>query len=256
MTVVAVMLDPPREGLVFPRLPGTSPLSAAEATALYRAVAKDAIRAVADSGGDLLVNYRPDDLLPEQYRTDTSAEAEVRALAAAALDDPDDGRFEVQVGSTFAARVGNTLTHLLREEDATSAAAVRADTPLLSRKDVDGAAMKLRRSAVVLGPSERGRVHYAGFAAPIDFADAYAPPALETLTDRALEAGHDVDFLAQYTAIETGADLASVVAVLRARRAAGRIVPEHTMAFVEEHGLATQAVDGELTVVRSGTDSS
>ena len=35
MTVVAVMLDPPREGLVFPRLPGTSPLSAAEAKRLH-----------------------------------------------------------------------------------------------------------------------------------------------------------------------------------------------------------------------------
>lgn len=250
MTVVAVLLDPPRDGLVLPDLPASSPLSAAEATGLYRAMAKDVLRAVEASGGDLLVNYRPDDLLPGEFRGDESAEAEVRALAAAALDDPGDARFEVQVGSTPAARVGNTITHLVEREGASSAAALRPDAPLVTRKEIDGAAMKLRRSEVVLGPSERGRVYYAGFADTPDFADALEPPAVETLVSRARDADLAADFLAQHTRVRTGDDLATVAALVRARQRADRITPEHTAAYLDDLGLRVTEEGGGSTLVR------
>ena len=253
MTVVAVLADPPRPGLPVPRLATTSPLSESEAASLAAAMLKDTLRAVEASGGDLLVNYRPDDLLPDRHvRPGESAEAAVRSLADDALDDPEAARFEVQVGSTLSARAGNTVTHLLETEGVQSAAVVRGDTPLLKRSTIDSAAMNLRTNEVVLGPSTDGRVYYAGFTAPIDFEGAFAGPALETLVDGANDAGHDTEFLAMLPTVRTGADLATLVSSIRARWQAGRVVPEHTATFVVEHGLTvvSNGEDGTPTLVR------
>ena len=253
MTVVAVLADPPRPGLPVPRLATTSPLSESEAASLAAAMLKDTLRAVEASGGDLLVNYRPDDLLPDRHvRPGESAEAAVRSLADDALDDPEAARFEVQVGSTLSARAGNTVTHLLETEGVQSAAVVRGDTPLLKRSTIDSAAMNLRTNEVVLGPSTDGRVYYAGFTAPIDFEGAFAEPALETLVDGANDAGHDTEFLSMLPTVRTGADLATLVSSIRARWQAGRVVPEHTATFVVEHGLTvvSDGEDGTPTLVR------
>lgn len=250
VTVIAVLVDPPRDGFVAGDLAETSPLTEAEAATLYAAMVKDTIRAVTASGGDLLVNYRSDDDIPESYHGDVSAEAEVRTLVNEAIDDPDDVRFEVQVGSTFAARAGNTATHLLREEDAQYVAIVDAMTPLLTRQILDSAAMKLRTSEVVLGPAERGRVYYLGLTDPIDFDGAYDPPELESLAERGAEANHGIDFLPTLTKVETGPDLVSLVAALNARQTAGRTVPRLTAEVVDTLGLRIAVADGDRKIGR------
>ncbi|WP_132058299.1 TIGR04282 family arsenosugar biosynthesis glycosyltransferase [Halorussus amylolyticus] len=251
MTVIAVVADPPRPGLALATLTKSSPLSDSEAADLYAASLKDTVRAVERSGGELLVNYRPDEMLPDEHASEQSAEAELRALVADALEDPSEARFEVQVGSTPSARAGNTVTHLLDREEVQSAAVVPGTAPMLTRQTIDGAAMKLRRNEVVLGPSARGGVYFAGFTtADLDFEDAYAVPEIETLTTRGADAGHEVEFLATQTRVETGADLLSLVPVLNARIAAGRIVPEHTTTLIREWGLRVVEEDGEPTLVR------
>lgn len=251
MTVVALLTDPPRSGLSLPDLAETSPLNAEEAAELAAAMAKDAMRAVDRSGGDLLVNFRPDDLLPEGQRTDTSAEAEVRALAADALDDPSVARFEPQVGSTPSARVGNTITHLLREENADSAAVLPGSTPFVTRTGIDQAAMKLRSNEVVLGPGHGGAVYYAGFTEPIDFTDALATPPLWHLTDLARDEEYSTEFLPMQPTVRTGDELATVVARIRARVAAERVVPEFTATLVQEWGLyVEEGENGAPALVR------
>lgn len=247
MTTVAVLVDPPRPGLVLPRLAATAPLSEPEVARVYAAMAADVVRAVEASGGDLLVNYRPADALPAPH-ADVDAEAAVRDVLADA--EVEDARLEVQVGETFAGRAGNTATHLLETEDVQSVAIVEPTAPFLTRQHVDQAAMKLRRSEVVLGPATDGRVHYAGFREPIDFADAYAPPAVETLTDRARDVGHAVDFLPLLPVVETGRDLASVVTLMNARRRADRIVPAHTAAAVDDLGVSVEPGPDGLSLRR------
>jgi hypothetical protein len=250
MTVIAVFTDPPREGLVGSELATTSPLTEAEAAEFYAATLKDAFLAVERSGGDLLVNYRPDDLVPEEFHGEQSAEAEVRALVADALGDTSDVRFEVQVGSTFDARAGNTVTHLLREEEVQSAAVVRGNAPFLTRTAIDSAAMKLRTNEVVLGPSTAGRVFYAGFTQPVDFDGAFAAPEVETLADRADDADLAVEYVPMQPVVETGEDLLSFLPMLESRVTAERIVPKHTATFVRDLGLRVVDDDGEPTVVR------
>jgi hypothetical protein len=250
MTVVAVLADPPREGLVLPAVSATAPVSEADAVSLYRAMLGDVVRAVERSGADLLVNYRSDDLLPDEFVTETAAEAAVRGVVAEALSDPSAARYEVQVGSTPSARVGNTVTHLLREEDERTAAFVRPTAAFLTRSAIDEAAMKLRGARTVLGPAPDGRVSYAGFADPIDFADALGAGELETLTDRTVQAGGSVDFLPFAPVIETGRDLQTAVPTIRARVTGERWVPERTAAVLGEWGLRTEATADGTELVR------
>ncbi len=243
MTVIAVLASPPREGLVLPALSETSPLSAAAVTDLYEAMLADTFQAIDRSGAELLVNYPDSEQLPDAHRTDTEPVAELRAIVADALDDPSDVRFEPQVGSTFSARAGNTVTHLLREEEAASAAIIRGTAPLLSRTMIDGAAMKLRTNDVVVGPASEGRVYYAGFTEVIDFADVFGAIELQRLADRAADAELSTEFLGASPVVETGGDLRTLVPELRARVSAERIVPERTATFIHEHGLAVIAGD-------------
>ncbi|MFB6178281.1 MAG: hypothetical protein ABEI77_00990 [Halorientalis sp.] len=250
MTTVAVLADPPRPGLVCSTLADETPLSRQETAELYTAMLRDSCRAVEQSGGDLLVNYRADDDVPEEFAGEESAEAAVRAAVRPALDDPDEARFEVQVGSTFAARVGNTVTHLLEQEEVATAAAVEPTAPFLARQGIDNAAMKLRRNEVVLGPASDGRVYYAGFSAPIDFDGAYTQPTVRTLTDRGDDAGLGVDFLPMQPVLESEADLVTVLTQIQARQRAGRQVPEYTTEFFDEIGLDVREADDRLTVVR------
>ena len=235
MTVIAVLADPPREGLVLSELVEATPLTAAEAAELYAAMFRDVCLAVERSGGDLLVNYRAEESLPGECVGEATPEAELRGHAADALGGTETVRFEPQVGSSFSARAGNTVTHLLREEGADSVAVLRPTAPFLGRTHVDSAAMKLRSSAVVLGPAPDGRVHYAAFADTVDFEGAFADPEreLETLTTRARDAGHDVDFLPMLPVLERGSDVGTGLPFLRARLGAERIVPANTAAFVD-----------------------
>jgi 2-phospho-L-lactate guanylyltransferase (CobY/MobA/RfbA family) len=245
MTTVAVMADPPVEGVVLPEL--ADPLSAAERTGLYSAMLADVCRAVEASGAELLVNYRPGEQVPEGV----DPEAAVREVLGESLEAPGDARYEVQVGSTHSARVGNTVTHLLEREGVKTAAAVEPTAAMLTRQLIDSAAMKLRSAGVVLGPSTEGRVYYAGFADPVDFEDAYETPAVETLTDRGVDADLNVDFLPSTPVVETPADLRTVVPLLRARHRGERVVPPRTTALIEEFGLRVETGTDGPELVRA-----
>ncbi|WP_416841082.1 hypothetical protein [Haloferax sp. DFSO52] len=250
MTVIAVLAEPPRPGLVLPDLAETSPLSEQEVADLYAAMLKDICVAVERSGGDLLVNYRTDDDIPDEFVTDRSSEAAIRSVVVDALGGTDDVRFEAQVGSTFSARAGNTITHLLTEEEVHSAAVVRPNVPQLGRTHIDTAAMKLRSTPVVLGPSTEGRTFFSGFREPIDFTDAYDEPEVETLAAQADDAELGLDYIQMLPVVETGADLATVVPILRSRVESERVVPEYTTTFVFEAGLRVEPTDGVLELVR------
>lgn len=247
MTTIAVMAEPPQSGAVLTDLVDDGRLTVEEATELYTAMLADVCEAIDGSGAELLVNYQASEHVPDD---DVDTEAEVRSALEGVLD-TDAVRFEVQVGSTHSARVGNTVTHLLEREGVKTAAVVQPTAALLGRQHVDSAAMKLRTSEVVLGPSTAGRVSYAGFAEPIDFEDAFAAPAVETLAQRATDAGLAVDFLPTIPVLEDERDLQTVVPQLRARETAGRLVPSRTAATLADLGFEVIEEGGTATVVRS-----
>jgi 2-phospho-L-lactate guanylyltransferase (CobY/MobA/RfbA family) len=238
MTTVAVLADPPVPEVVLPKLADRLPPE--PRVRLYRAMLTDVCTAIQRGGGDLLVNYRPTD----QLSVDVDSEELLRDALADTLPEP--ARYEVQVGETYAGRVGNTLTHLLDAEDEPTVAVAEPTAPLLAREHIGRVAMKLRSSAVVLAPSPGGGVSVAGFSEPINFTDAYATPAIETLTARARDAGRAVDFLPLIPTVETPADLATLVSIVRARARADRNRPDRTAALIEEFGLAVDE-QGQLS---------
>jgi glycosyltransferase A (GT-A) superfamily protein (DUF2064 family) len=251
MTTVAVLADPPVDGFVLSGLVDGTPLSAAEATKLYSAMLTDVCTAVQASGADLLVNYRDDDQVPG----DVDSEQALRTLLGENLDASDSVRYEVQVGETFAGRAGNTVTHLLETEEERSVVILKPTTPFLGRQQIGSAAMKIRNSDVVLGPATDGRVYFAGFSDTVDFDGAYAAPALETLTDRARDAGLSVDFLPQEPIVETPRDFADAVTTIRSRLRAERNIPVETATVVDELGLYAAAGDEGLVVERASDSS-
>lgn len=232
MTTVVVLADPPGPWA----LPGLSAvLDDAARTRLATAFLQDACRAGAMAAGDWLVAVRDGEAV--NHDKEGASEAVRAALEVAEDVDASAVRIERQVGSTPSARLGNTVTHLLEEEDATSVVALWPGAPLLGRADIDGAAMKLRQRSVVLAPATRGRLALAGFREPIDFADALRQPSLSTVVDRATDAGLEVDFVPDQIRVDTNADLTSLVIALRARRRAERIVPPHTVEAISDVGL-------------------
>jgi hypothetical protein len=248
MTTVAVLADPPAESNALAGLEARDVLAGGQARRLYTATLRDACAAVESSGGELLVNYRP------LGDSEDAAEDAVRDAVAPALADPGSARYEVQVGSTRSARVGNTVTHLLEREGVRSAAVVDPTVSLLERRHVDSAAMKLRGSEVVLGPTPGGAVWYAGFTEPVDFTDALAAPSLRTLTGRATDEGYGVDLLESLALVSDVDGLATAVVLAVTRRQADLLVPEYTRKAVTELGLdVTDAGDG-LAVTTGDTD--
>lgn len=251
MATVALLANPPVAGSVLPDIVDETPLIAEEAARLYSAMLVDASRAVQDSGADLLVNYLPAD----ETAGETDPEQDLRDLLGETLERPGEARYEVQVGSSYSARVGNTVTHLLEEEGEKTVSVVRPTAPFLSRAVVGGAAMKLRSSDVVLGPTTRGRVYFAGFGDPVDFEGAFEAPAVETLADRASQANLDVDFIETLPVVEDESDMVNALANLRARQRAERAVPAHTAAVLDELDITLVPEDGGLVVGRSSDNS-
>lgn len=251
MTTVAVLADPPFEGVVLDDLVAESELTATEAVTLYEGMLADVCSAVESSGGSLLVNYAPREHLPDSIAEDASPKTAIAAVVEEAVSDPEAVRYEVQVGSNYAARVGNTVTHLLEREDESSVHVVKPTVPLVTRQLIDSASMKIRRSDAVVGPSTDGRVYYTAFSEPIDFDGVFDAPALRTLVDRATDEGREVDFLPQVTPVETPADLATLLTTIRAREAAGRIVPTATLDALDELGWAVSPAESGLALERS-----
>jgi hypothetical protein len=251
MATLAVLADPPIEGFVLSEIVESTPLTAPEATRLYEAMLTDLCRGIQASSGDLLVNYRP----AEQVPADVDPEQALRDVLDDELEEPGEARYEVQVGETYAGRVGNTAAHLLEEESEDSIAVVEPTMPFLGRQQIGSGAMKIRSSDVVLGPTTDGRVYYAGFTEPFDFENAYETPAVETLTEHAEDADLDVDFLPMEQLVETGRDLADAVAQIRARLRAGRNVPIETASVVTDLGLYVQEREDGIRVARTSDGS-
>jgi 2-phospho-L-lactate guanylyltransferase (CobY/MobA/RfbA family) len=229
MTTVVVLAEQPTAGNPLPGLDGA--LTTEQRQSLSRAMLADVCGALQHGEADVVVNYPSAERVPDGV----DPEAAVRDVVEPAVTAPDDVRYEVQVGETRAGRIGNAVTHLLESENEPTAGFVEPTVPFLRREHVGTAAMSLRSSEVVLGPATDGRVYFGAFREPIDFENAFASPAVETLTERARGAGQAVDFLPMLPRIETERDLATATPLLRSRVQAERIAPVQTAEWVAEH---------------------
>lgn len=225
MTTVAVLADPPVEACAPELLPD---LDTEKNLALYRAMLADVCETIQHGEATLLVNHPQPDGVPDGIDPEES----LREFLSGELSDANEVRYEVQVGESYAGRVGNTLTHLLEQEELPSVAVAEPTALFLRREHIGTMAMQLRTSDVVLGPAQEGGLYFAAFTEPIDFTDVFAPPAVETVAGRATEAGLDVSFLPMTPLLSRPADRQTAISLLRARIRAGAIVPGRTAELV------------------------
>lgn len=237
MTVHALVADPPRPGLALSTLVSAGVLETDAAATLAGAMLQDAAVGAVNSGGELLVNHPTDEQLPANHGADPAPVDELRELLAGVVGDLESVRFEPQVGATRAARIENTVGHLLDEEGVTSVAVLDGRAPTLDRTGLDGAAMKLRRSEVVVAPAPGGRVAYLGLTERLDLADLELPFELTAIVDRAIGSGYDVDFLPVHPRVDDEAGLETLTGLVAARRTARRRVPERTAAVLDSLGF-------------------
>lgn len=259
VTVHVLVVDPPRPGLALPGLTGEASsgegsLGTEAAATLAGAMIQDIAIAAASGGGDLLVNHPTEDQLDGSHRTGLEPAEELAALLEDTPIALDTVRFEPQVGSSFEARVGNTVMHLLQEEGEASVGVLDGQSPTLERTALDSAAMKLRRSEVVVAPAPDGGVAYLGLTDPLDFEGAWRPPAIRSIVDGAVEAGHAVDFLPMHPRADDSKGLATLITVIEARRTAGRRIPEYTASAIDTLGLRVVQRDGRLDIQTNATD--
>lgn len=238
MTTIVVLADPPVPECAPSVLPDS--FDAETQLELYRAMLADVCATIQHGEAELLVNYPREDAVPD----DVDAEKSLRELLAGELEEPDEVRYEVQVGETYDGRVGNALTHLLETEEQPTAGIVEPTAIFLRREHIGTTAMQLRTNDVVLGPAPGGKVAFAAFREPIDFSEAYATPAIETMTERAMDADLDVSFLPMTPLFESAADIETAVSLLRARIRAGAIVPNRTAQLVTELDLSADSLPG------------
>lgn len=243
MTTIAVLADPPVEECVPTVLPDSFAIETQ--VALYRAMLADVCETIQRGEANLLVNYPQPETVPDGVDPESS----LRSLLEEESSDSGAIRYEVQVGESYAGRVGNTLTHLLETEDEPTVAVTDPTALFLRREHIGTMAMQLRTDDVVFGPAPDGRVYFAAFADPIDFTDAFADPAIETLTERATDAELDVSFLPMTPLLERPSDLPTAVSLLRARIRAGSLVPSRTAKLVAEWDLSVE--DGSVRAENS-----
>lgn len=243
MTVAVALVDPPREGQVLQTVVEQTPLTQTDGVTLYEAMLADFFEVITETNADVLVNYPTAD---QFSATDVDPEREIRDVAARVLDEATlrEVRFEVQVGSSPSAHIGNAITHLLRDEGESSALFVDHRVPLLDRSIVDQAAITLRRNDTVVGPATDGNVYLAGFTELVDFTDVLEEAPLETIVERSNDVGSPVDFVRRRDAVTDARTLGTVVSLLRARRNAETRVPQHTMGAIDELGLRIE--DGDV----------
>ncbi|MFB6254927.1 MAG: hypothetical protein ABEI06_09985 [Halobacteriaceae archaeon] len=252
MTVYVVLVDPPLESVVRETFIESTDMPMSFLTDLYQAIQQDAIQAVIDSGGDLLINYRPPDQHP--VADDHDIESTIRSMAEA-VDGCEDPRMEIQVGSNRSARIGNAITHLLETEDHETVAVLDGRAPLLRRTELDSLAMKLRRHDIIIGPGTNCEVAIAGFRDTIDFTHAFQPPALNSLVEQSVEDGYEIDFLHETIYLTDKADLLDLIPIITARQQAGRIVPPHTTAVIDAYDLSI-SVENDTLHLEIQTDKS
>jgi hypothetical protein len=231
MTTVVVLADPPVRECVPTLLPESG--DSGRNVALYRAMLADVCATIQHGEADVLINYRDPETVPDHV----DPEATVRELLESELAEPDAVRYEVQAGSDDASKIGNALTHLLDTEEQPTAGFARPTALFVRREHIGTTAMHLRTSDVVVGPATGGRVSFGAFTESLDFTDVFAPPAVETLTERARSAGLDVAFLPTTPLWEEPADRRSVLSLLRARMRAGALVPDRTADLIADWSL-------------------
>lgn len=249
MTTVAVELPPRNASRIASALARSTALSVTEASDLLLHVAKDAIRAVDRSGGDLVMLVPPEASSEEVFGWE-DPRAEARRLAEEVITAETAPTVFEPPESEARRSIAAVLSSLFRSTSAASAAILRPITPLVQRRHLDAAAMRLRTHDVVIGPSTGSRWYFAGVSDELTLPVAGADEHLTTLALAANETDRSLDLLPILPGVLTDRGLAGVVSILEASLLAEKDVAPATHGWIDEVGLRSDPTDPDAPLRR------
>lgn len=239
MTSLAVELPPLETPRVISSLSAETSLSETEARELLLSVTKDVVRAVDESGGDLVVIGTSATTPATKEVGWDDPERGTRVLLEQALPDGAEPPVVWRDGSGSPAGLEAILAAAGETAPAASTAVVRTISPLLQRRHIDAAAMRLRTHDVVLGPSTGCRWYLAGISKGFSFDPAGAEAQLTALAVGAAEANGELALLPCLPGIMTASELASVVSILEVSRLTEHAIAPHTRAWLDQTSVHT-----------------
>lgn len=243
MTTVAVLVEASNKRTLLSDLVERNVITRGETSDLFEAMIRDVIGTVERSGGEVVVAARTDDEDLEGTDPHVEIDESLRRRFGEAVE----GELDVEVSgeSDRAVWIEAVLRSLLNRPGVETAAVVPASVPMLERTHVDGAAMRLRRASMVLGPDHRGGTYYLGVGDVAVLGAGLDPSVEVTLVRGARQQGSEVDFLPVVPTVTDGRDLTWLVGHVEALRTAGRRIPERTAAWIDGVG-ATVTDEGTL----------
>lgn len=236
MTVIAVPCPPPGINEVHERLDAELPLSGTELTQLIAAVCQDTLLAVVSSGGEpLIVPLALENPLPAW---DDSVE--VVSGMQDTLHIKNESIVQTSEINESAEWAEDLFDVARAESDAASLGICLPKTPLVQRRHLDAAAMRLRRNDITLGPSTGGRWYFLGCQRTIDLEAAGDPGKTKTI----LEANESTSALASIPFLpgfETVAALVDLQTMISLTEQTGAPAAPHTKQWFESTDVASES---------------
>lgn len=247
MTALAVPVPPSDVMRIRDRLVASTPLTFDEVTKLMVATCQDVCHAVAGSGGEaFIVPLEPETSIPgwtnpseiteEIARTATDADNEITVTPTQPVDETGMQR----------------LLDLVRERsDEASLAVVTPVTPLIQRRHVDAAAMRLRTSDVVVGPTSRCGWYFFGVSRETDLTLGPDACALPTITRDVLEAEVSIASIPFLPRMETNEELSTILGLVDLATITDPARAPFTRSWAERTGIQIGVEDGGVQITRT-----
>ena len=233
MTAIAVPCPPPGATAKFDHLLADSSMQETDISRLIAAVCQDTILAAAASGGEpLIVPLELEQSLPGwadtqqvvgEFRSAISEDAETIPLTSTI--DETEHWFEDLLGIAR------------QQSDAASVGIVVPKTPLVQRRHLDAAAMRLRRNEITLGPSTGGDWYFVGSQRDVTLSLADARGKTQSILD-ALDSEHSIASLPFLPGYETVESLSALQTLIALARETGAPAAPHTEQWFAEVALS------------------
>lgn len=233
MTAIAVPCPPPGADRIHDRLATETDLDDQAIASLIAAVCQDACRAAVESGGEAVA-------VPLDPVTAIPGWGDVAGTVETIADSVDDGGAlpvgpTVDSGGAWAVRA---LSIASDRSEAASIAILAPLSPMIQRRHVDAAAMRLRSHDVVLGPTSGSGWYFLGLDRAIDQGLPDAIRHVHAVARRAVDDGRSLGTIPFLPGYRSGEELEGVIALLEIASWTDDGAAPYTRHWLDDDGLS------------------
>ena len=250
MTATAVACPPPSVAGSVRELVETTPLGKVELARFVAASCQDGCRAALESGGEaFVVPMKLGESIPGWGDPRDSAE---ELVAAALLDEEDvDILAPVTVGEGW---VDDLFELVVNRSDEASVAVLSPVSPLVQRRHVDAAAMRLRSSEITVCPSTGGQWYFLGVTRSLDRTDSPDWRNLSTIAESMQKPQSSLASLPFLPGYRTAEELATILSMLELRTVSAESGSPFTSRWASNTAIASTTKGDTVQLERREAD--